>query len=110
MNGATVSQGSISDELIGLAGGINVFHVSPVNKTNWVASTDSIIVANPDIIVIENSSSKTNEQMKTNLGEGVTAVDQNKIYRIDGTTLTTSPRVVDALDQLAKWFHPELYT
>jgi ABC-type Fe3+-hydroxamate transport system substrate-binding protein len=89
-----------------MAGGVNVFN----NGTgNWKASTESIVGKNPDIIVIENQSTKTNDDLKSSIGPTVTAVSGDKIYRIDGTTLTTSPRVVDALEQMAKWFHPELF-
>jgi ABC-type Fe3+-hydroxamate transport system substrate-binding protein len=64
---------------------------------------------NPDIIVIEDASAKSNDDLKANLGSTVTAVSGDKIYRIDGTTLTTSPSVVEALENMAKWFHPTLF-
>jgi len=104
--GQTVGNGTMSNDLIEMAGGSNIFN----NGTgNWKASTESILEKNPDIIVIENQSSKTNDELRSTLGPSVTAVSEDKIYRIDGTTLTTSPRVIDALEQLAKWFHPELF-
>lgn len=105
--GQTVGNGTMSNDLIEMAGGVNIFN----NGTgNWKASTESIIGENPDIVIIENQSSKTNDELKSTLGPGVTAVSEDKIYRIDGSTLTTSPRVVDALEQLAKWLHPELFS
>jgi iron complex transport system substrate-binding protein len=104
--GQTVGNGTMSNDLIEMAGGTNIF----VNGTgNWLASTESIVERNPDVIVIENQSSKSNDALKATLGPTVTAVSNDHIYRIDGTTLTTSPRVVDALENLAKWFHPELF-
>lgn len=104
--GQTVGNGTMSNSLIEMAGGVNVFN----NGTgNWKASTESIVEKNPDIIIIENQSTKTNDDLKSSIGPTVTAVSGDKIYRIDGTTLTTSPRVVDALEQMAKWFHPELF-
>jgi iron complex transport system substrate-binding protein len=104
--GQTVGNGTMSNDLIEMAGGTNIF----VNGTgNWLASTESIVERNPDVIVIENQSSKSNDALKATLGPTVTAVSNDRIYRIDGTTLTTSPRVVDALENLAKWFHPELF-
>jgi iron complex transport system substrate-binding protein len=105
--GQTVGNGTMSNDLIEMAGGVNVFN----NGTgNWKASTESIIDANPDVIIIENQSSKTNDELKATLGSSVPAVANDDIYRIDGSTLTTSPRVVDALEQMAKWFHPELFS
>ncbi|OPX67222.1 MAG: Cobalamin-binding protein precursor [Methanomassiliicoccales archaeon PtaB.Bin215] len=104
--GKTVGNGTMSNDLIEMAGGLNIFN----NGTgNWLASSESIVEKNPDIIIIEDSSSKTNDGLKTALGSTVTAVSGDKIYRIDGTTLTTSPSVVDALENMAKWFHPELF-
>ena len=104
--GATVGSNTMSNDLINMAGGTNIFS----NGTgNWVASTESIVEKNPDVIVIENSSSKTNDDLKATIGPTVNAVSDDKVYRIDGTTLTTSPRVVDALENMAKWFHPELF-
>lgn len=104
--GQTVGNGTMSNDLIEMAGGVNIFN----NGTgNWMASKESIIEKNPDIIVIENQSTKTNDDLKATLGSSVTAVANDDIYRIDGSTLTTSPRVVDALENLAKWLHPELF-
>jgi iron complex transport system substrate-binding protein len=104
--GQTVGAGTMSNDLIEMAGGVNVFN----NGTgNWKASVESIVEKNPDIIVIEDQSSKTNDDLKASIGPTVTAVSGDKVYRIDGTTLTTSPRVVDALEQMADWFHPELF-
>jgi iron complex transport system substrate-binding protein len=105
--GQTVGNGTMSNDLINMAGGSNIFS----NGTgNWKASSESIIDKHPDMIVIEDQSSKTNEELKATLGSSVPAVANDDIYRIDGSTLTTSPRVVDALEQMAKWFHPELFS
>ncbi|MDW5563403.1 MAG: ABC transporter substrate-binding protein [Methanomassiliicoccus sp.] len=104
--GQTVGNNTMSNDLINMAGGVNIFN----NGTgNWKASAESIIAENPDIVIIENQSTKTNDDLKSTLGTSVSAVSNDKIYRIDGTTLTTSPRVVDALEQMAKWLHPELF-
>lgn len=103
--GQTVSSGTLSNELIEMAGGTNIF----ANGTgNWKASTEWIVEKNPDIIVIENSSIKTNQEIINTLGPGVTAVPDH-IYRINAGTLTTSPKMVDALEDLAYWLHPELF-
>lgn len=107
-NGATVRNGSISDQLITMAGGINVFHDLPTSESLTVGN-EAIIGKNPDIIVIENGSAKTNDQLKAALGSSVNAVANDKIYRINDGTLTTSPSMINALENLAKWFHPELF-
>ncbi len=104
--GTTVGNGTLSNDLIEMAGGANIFNNG--TKT-WVASTESIVEKNPGIIIIEDASTKSNDDLKATLGSTVTAVSGDKIYRIDGTTLTTSPSVVDALENMAKWFHPTLF-
>ncbi len=61
--GQTVSNGTLSNELIKLAGGTNIF----ANGTgNWKASTEWIIQKDPQVIVFENSSSMLSQQ-KTEL-------------------------------------------
>ncbi len=104
--GTTVGNGTLSNDIIEMAGGVNIFNNG--TKT-WVASTESIVEKNPDIIIIEDASTKSNDDLKANLGSTVNAVTTDKIYRIDGTTLTTSPSVVEALENMAKWFHPTLF-
>lgn len=104
--GQTVGAGTMSNDLIEMAGGVNIFN----NGTgNWMASRESILDKTPDIIIIEDQSTKINDDLKTMLGPTVPAVANDKIYRIDGSTLTTSPRVVEALENMAKWLHPELF-
>ena len=104
--GTTVGNGTMSNDLISMAGGLNIF---ADGTGNWVATNTSIILKNPDIIVIENQSSKTNQQLKEFLGTSVTAAANDDIYRIDRMMLTASPRVVDGLEQMARWFYPELF-
>lgn len=105
MGGRAAGSGTISDELIVMAGGINI--CNDVSGT-WDVDESVIVDRNPGIIVIENGSTKTNDQLRSTLAP-VDAVKDGKIYRIDDGTLTTSPSVVDALEDLAKWFHPELF-
>ena len=104
--GATVTNGTLSNELIVMAGGVNIF----ANGTgNWVADSNWIVDLDPDVIVIESSSLRTNQDMINMLGPGAAAVKNDAIYRINAGTLTISPRMVDALEDLAYWLHPDLF-
>lgn len=104
--GQTVANGTLSNELIEMAGGANIF----VNGTgNWPANSEWILDKNPHVIVIENSSIKTNQALINTFGPAVSAVHDGKIYRIEAGTLTISPRMVDALEDLAYWLHPDLF-
>lgn len=106
MGGRAAGDNTISNELTVMAGGINI--CADVSST-WAAPNEVIIERNPDIIVIEDGSTKTTAQLRLTLGTSVTAVANDGIYRIDDGMLSTGPRVVDALEDLAKWFHPELF-
>jgi iron complex transport system substrate-binding protein len=103
--GQTATNGTLTNELIEMAGGRNIF----ANGTgNWKASTEWIVAEDPSIIVIENSSIRTNQDLINALGPSVSAVPDH-IYRIDAGTLTISPKMVDALEDLAYWLHPDLF-
>ena len=97
----------MADELIALAAGENIYGTN-VSKYP-TPSLEFIVESNPDIVIVENQSSKTNDDIADWIGSGVSAVDQGKIYRIDGAWVTACPRVVDALEQFAQWFYPELF-
>ena len=106
-SGKTVGPGGLADELIILAAGVNIYGTN-VSKYP-TPSLEFIVESNPDIVIVENQSSKTNDDIADWIGSGVSAVDQGKIYRIDGAWVTACPRVVDALEQFAQWFYPELF-
>jgi iron complex transport system substrate-binding protein len=109
-NGKTVGPGALADELISLAGGINIYGSNASKYPQ--PSTEFIVESNPDVIIVENQSPKTNDDFVEwiGIGSGVNAVDQGKIYRINGALVTACPRVVDALEMFARWFYPELFT
>ena len=107
-SGKTVGPGGLADELITLAAGVNIYGTN-VSKYP-TPSLEFIVESNPDIVIVENQSSKTNADIADWIGSGVNAVDEGKIYRIDGAWVTACPRVVDALEQFAQWFHPDLFT
>lgn len=108
-NGKTVGPGALADELISLAGGINIYGSNASKYPQ--PSTEFIVASNPDVIIVENQSSKTNDDFVDwiGVGSGVNAVDLDKIYRINGALVTACPRVVDALEMFAHWFYPELF-
>lgn len=106
-SGKSVGPGSITDELIRLAGGINIYGNATTKYPQ--PSSEYIIAQNPDIIIIEDQSDKTNADIASQEGwDTITAVKNNAIYRIDGDLVSTSPRVVEALQAFAHWFHPDL--
>jgi iron complex transport system substrate-binding protein len=103
--GKTVGNGTLSNEIIHLAGGVNIF----VNGTGyWIASPEQVVDRNPQVIVVENTSIYDRQHFVETYS-GTDAVTDDRIHRLEAGTLTTSPRLVDALEDLARWLHPELF-
>ena len=101
----SVGAGTIANELITLAGGKNIYASSSVKYPLF--NSEYIISSNPDFIVIENQSTKTNAQIEATAGWGIiTAVQENHILRINGELVSSTPRLVDAVEQMAAYFYP----
>jgi cobalamin transport system substrate-binding protein len=101
----SVGQGTIADELISLAGGKNIYATSSVKYPLF--NSEYIISSDPSFIVIENQSTKTNAQIEATAGwNTITAVQQHHILRINGELVSSTPRLVDAVEQMAEYFYP----
>jgi iron complex transport system substrate-binding protein len=103
------------DELIVLAGGENIFSDA---TTSWpVVSSEAIIEKNPDVMFFPNmymgvgNFYQTIEAVKDRPGwDSITAVQNNNIYEINADIISRSgPRLVDALEIIAKMVHPEIF-
>lgn len=104
-SGQTTGAGTLSNELIEMAGGRNIFS----NGTGyWLANEEEVKVRNPQVIVVEDSSLRNNQYFIDHYGI-TDAAENDAIYRIAAGTLTTSPRMVDALEDLAHWLQPDLF-
>ena len=105
---------SYINELIGMAGGVNVF--AGFKGQYVTTSTEEIVKAKPSIIVICNGvmstmSGLTPDTLKARTGwSTISAVQNNQIYTINENVLTLwGPRIVDGLEALAKVIHPEVF-
>lgn len=105
MEGQTVGGGTLSNQLIELAGGKNIF---ADGTGNFMANDESIKDRDPQVIVVENSSKFETAHFYDKYGITEAAKDK-RIHRIAAGTLTTSPRLVEALEDLACWLHPDLF-
>ena len=110
----SVGPGTFIDELIGLAGGENIFHDA---QRSWpVVDSEQVITRNPDVILLPDTyMSDFNvsiEQVKSRPGwQVINAVKDDKIYFIDDDIISRpGPRLVDALETLAKYLHPEAFS
>ena len=101
-------------ELIEKAGGTNVF--GDQQMAYYQYQVEALIARNPDVIVLPAGGMGTGEQASTDAVKArpgwatMNAVQNDRIYQIDPNLLERSgPRIVDAIEQLAKFIHPELF-
>ena len=111
--GWTVGSGEFMDELITLAGGVNVAS----DKAGWYEiSEERIIKDNPDVIlfsknVVDDKTKKTLDQMiKARSGwDQITAVKSGAVYGLDDNLVSRpGPRVTEGLKEIANAIYPEL--
>ncbi len=110
----TIGAQAWQTELIEKAGGTNIFGDQQMDYYQYQA--EALIDRNPDVIILPASGMGTGEQasldaVKSRPGWGTTnAVKNNRIYQINSNIIERAgPRVVDAIEQLAEFFHPELF-
>jgi len=103
------------DEMITLAGGENIFHDA---TTSWpIVSSEAIIEKNPDVMFFPDmymgraNFYETMEAVESRPGwDTITAVQNGALYEINADIISRSgPRIVDALETLAKMVHPEIF-
>jgi iron complex transport system substrate-binding protein len=107
----SVGSGNLIHELIVSAGGINVFQ--DLSGTITVG-LEAVIQANPQVIITGSQMGEAVpalEFMKTDQRlRGIDARINSRIYEIDVDIISRpGPRLVDALEQLAKMIHPEIF-
>jgi len=108
----TSGSGTLQDDLIAKAGGVNIAH----DITGYGdISLEAVIVANPEVIIAGAGHGSGEDlsfqfiQKETRLRE-VAARINNRVYAIDADLASRGgPRIVDALEQFAELIHPELF-
>lgn len=109
----TTGPGTFIDELISLAGGINVF--GDAKSMGVIVSYEDVVNRNPDVIVLPDTYMKefsiSKEQVISRPGwSAINAVKNDKIYFIDeDIVVRPGPRLVDGLEVLARLIHPEAF-
>ncbi|MNC39852.1 Vitamin B12-binding protein precursor [compost metagenome] len=110
--GWTVGKGEFMDELITLAGGVNVAS----DITGWSEiNEENIIKANPDVILYAKSVVDENNQTLADIIKGrggwnqITAVKEDRIVGMEDNLLSRpGPRVTQGLIDVAKAIYPDL--
>ncbi len=112
----TPGPGSFINDMISLAGGVNVAAAAKSAYPQF--SAEEIIAANPDLIILSDSCSFFNnpgcvpvESVKTRAGwSAIRAVKNASVFPIDDNLVSRpGPRIVDGLEAAARLIHPELF-
>jgi iron complex transport system substrate-binding protein len=106
----TAGSGTLINEVIERAGGINVAGHDTARYP--VYSAEGIIMASPEIIVfapmVNDKKFASVKSIWQKFGE-IPAVKNNKIYPIDADLINrASPRIFDAIEIMASIFHPDI--
>ncbi len=106
----TYGPGTFGDLLIARAGGYNIGSIA--SDPYPQISIEQVVAANPSIIILGDSMwGVTPESVKVRPGwETLPAVASGSIHPFDDNLVSRpGPRLVDALEQLAKLLRPELF-
>jgi iron complex transport system substrate-binding protein len=110
----TIGANAWQNELIDIAGGTNIFEDQQIDYYQF--QVEALIDRNPDIVVLPASGMGTGQlesldAVKARPGwNTMYAVQNNRLYQIDSNIIERAgPRVADAIEQLAAFFHPELF-
>ncbi len=110
----TIGSLAYQNELIEKAGGTNLF--GDQQKDYYQYQVEALIARNPDVIVLPASGMGTGSLQSLDAVKArpawdtTNAVKNDRLYQIDSNLIERSgPRVVDAIEQLAEFFHPELF-
>ena len=101
----TTGPGTFTNELIFMAGGVNLAAGEPVRYP--ILSSEYIISMDPDIIVVVSYGTPEDEIKDRDGWQNISAVRNDRVYRIDTNWVTSNPRLVLGLEQFAEWSHPD---
>lgn len=106
----TVGKGTLINEMIERAGGMNVAGLDSANYPRY--SAEGIIGVSPEIIIFAPMVNDKNFAAVKRFWEKyeeIPAVKHNKIYPIDADLINrASPRIFDAVEIMALIFHPDI--
>jgi iron complex transport system substrate-binding protein len=111
---STFGNGSYGDELIRLAGGTNIFASDSDSGGYPNVSGETIIHDNPEVIVLAEGAQFGGDPKAAAARPGwssIAAVQSGHLYAVDTNDFSRpdAPRMVKALETLAKLLHPELF-
>jgi iron complex transport system substrate-binding protein len=95
--------------LIREAGGVNVAEDAAVPYPKF--NMEEVAKRDPDIIIVLNKECRGDECFdEWQRHQALSAVRNNQVYELDADLVArASARIIDALEQLAGIFHPEIF-
>ncbi len=106
----TAGPGSFIDDVIRRAGGTNIAGDA---KTEYPQlSSEQVVAADPQVIILgDEGAGVSPKAVKERAGwSKIAAVQEDRIYKIDPDIGSRpGPRIVDALEQVARFLHPDLF-
>ncbi len=105
--------GNFIDAMIGVAGGTNI--AGNLATAFAQISTEQVVRQDPEVILLADSDVPFNPVKPEDVGRrpgwsGITAVRQQAVRPItSGIASRPGPRIVDALEEIARAIHPELF-
>jgi len=104
---STAGEDTFIDEMITLAGGKNLAW----GISRWTdIQEEEVLARNPDIIVHGYPDGPPEDFAQREGWNVITAIQEDKIHFINpDITSRTGPRVVDAVEEMARAFHPDLF-
>lgn len=107
----TYGPGSFGDDLIALAGGINI--AADTTSEYPMVTSEFVIAQDPEVIIytVGPMTTTTADEIADRSGwDVITAVSEDNIYSMDDDLVSRyGPRIVDGLEELAAILHPDLF-
>jgi len=110
----TAGSKAFQNEIIQKAGGVNIF--ADTNIDYFQSSAEAVIERNPDIILLPTQMGGppfwgSIDDVKARPGwDSINAMKNDKLLIVDGDAIARGgPRVVDVIETLAAYFHPEVF-
>ena len=105
----TAGKGTLIDNLVTLAGGVNIGDSAGTGFPAYNA--ESLLEQNPDVYIATTGSQQTPGQIaKRQAYSALKAVQGGRVYVIeDNLIVRPGPRLVNGLERLAQMIHPEVF-
>lgn len=102
----TAGDKTFINDIITAAGGENVAK----DAEGWKYTAEKLLEKNPEIIIIGSMAKMTDAFKTTEPYKNLDAVKNNKVMEVDDNLINREgPRMGEAVEMLAKIFHPELF-